>query len=450
MPRPSGPPGHTLLRAFVSRDPSRPVQWFERTAREYPRICHVPAPGRHTYVINDAELVTELLRDHGRDLRKGVIFDVMKTLFGEGLLTSEGEVHRRQRRLMQPAFHHELIARYADAMVTATLDHGRSWRDGETVDMSTEMLALTLTNVGETLFGSDLRSDVKIVGAALTDALSGLRKVGYLPAAKQILSLPLPVSRKTRAAVATIDTIVRRIITERRAGGEVVDTGDLLSKLLLAEVDGAGMTDEQVRDEVVTTLLAGHETTAMALTWTWYLLSQHPEVARRVHTELDSVLGDRPPTASDIARLPQTRAAIAETLRLYPPGWGFPRTVSREFVLDGWTIPVGSVCAVSQWVLHRDERYWKEPLRYLPERWIQPDGSFDEWAPGQPRGSWFPFGMGNRICIGEGFAWMEAVLTVATLSQRWRAEVVPGHRVVVKGDLTLRTANGMPMTLRSR
>jgi cytochrome P450 len=450
VPRPSGPSGISLLRAFTSHDPSRPVQWFERTAREYPRICHVWGPGRHTYVVNEAGLVHELLHTNGRFLRKGAIFDVMKSLFGEGLLTSDASLHRRQRRLMQPAFHQARIAQYAEEMVTAADAHQRGWRDGETVDMTRQMLALTLTVVGRTLFGSDLRGDVTMMGQALQDSLAGLRKVGYLPLGTLILSLPLPVSRRTRAAVAAVDTTVSRVIAQRRAAGEITDTGDLLSMLLLAEEDGAGMSDRQIRDEVVTIMLAGHETTAMALTWTWHLLATHPERAEWLYEELAEVLGDRAPTVADVARLPRTRAVIAESMRLYPPAWGFSRVVTRDLTLDGWLIPAGSVCAVSQWALHRDPRYWQEPERYLPERWLRPDGGFDEARPGQPRGAWFPFGVGNRICIGEQFAWMEAVLVIATIFRHWRAEPDPGHEVAVEGDLTLRTAHGLRLTLRAR
>jgi cytochrome P450 len=450
VPRPPGPSGISLLRAFTSSDPSDPVHWFERTAREYPGICHVWAPGRHTYVVSDAALVHELLHTHGRYLRKGAIFEVMKSLFGEGLLTSDADLHRRQRRLLQPAFHHGRIARYAEYMVTAAEAHQRGWRDGETVDMAAQMLALTLTIVGKTLFGSDLRGDVAMMGRALQAALVGLRQVGYLPLGSLILSLPLPTSRRTRAAVTEIDTAVRRVISQRRDADEVTDTGDLMSMLVLASEDGQGMDDRQVRDEVVTILLAGHETTAMALTWTWYLLASHPEQGDLLADELSSVLGDRDPTAADFAQLPRTRAIIAEAMRLYPPAWGFSRTVNRELVLGGWTIPAGSVCAVSQWALHRDPRYWQDPHSYLPERWLRPDGGFDESQPGQPRGAWFPFGMGNRICIGEHFAWMEAVLVIATICRRWRPELVADHPVRVEGDLTLRTAHGMRVTLHRR
>jgi cytochrome P450 len=401
-------------------------------------------------VVSEAGLVNELLQTHGRHLRKGAIFEVMKALFGEGLLTSEGDLHRRQRRLLQPAFHHQRIARYAEQMVTAADAHQRGWRDGATVDMSEQMLALTLTVVGRTLFGSDLRGDVSMMGGALRHALAGLRQVGYLPLGALVLSLPLPVSRRTRGAVGAIDTTVRRVVAQRRAGGAVTDTGDLLSMLLLATDGGDGMSDQQVRDELVTIMLAGHETTAAALTWTWHLLADHPEQAEPLHAELAGVLADRAATAADLARLPRTRATVAEAMRLYPPAWGFSRTVGRDIELDGWRIPAGSVCAVSQWALHRDPRYWREPERFVPDRWLRPDGEFDESYPGQPRGAWFPFGIGNRICIGEQFAWMEAVLVLATVCRRWRVEPAPGRPVVVEGDLTLRTAHGLPVTLRAR
>ncbi len=454
--RPPGPGGAAFVRALTARRPRSPVDLFTRIARAYPRVAHTRVFGEHVYVLSHPELVREVLVSHGRQTMKSRGLQMAKHLLGEGLLTSEGELHRRQRRLIQPAFHAERIARYAEEMVTATLEHEERWRArlrGEgaggvvTVELSREMSALTLAVVGRTLFGTDLRGDAGQVGQALEESMRHFRRV-LLPFGERMLRLPLPWSRRALAAGARLDTVVRQIIAERRDGGPD-DAGDLLSMLLLAREDGVGMSDEQVRDEVMTLLLAGHETTANALTWTMYLLARNPEAAEPVYREVHEQLGDRVPGYPDVARLAVTTAAVAEGMRLFPPAWIVGRRLTAPIQLDGWMLPIRSVCLASQWVLHRDPRFWPEPLTYRPGRWLTAAGRFDIAAPGQPRGAYYPFGMGSRMCIGESFAWTEAVIILATLLRRWRPEPVPEWPVDVRPVVTLRPAYGMGMRLRA-
>lgn len=454
VPRPPGPSGASLLRAFTSREPEASGDWFVRTARDYPRLCYLyGGPRRHTYVVNHPDLVSEVLRAKGRVMRKGPPFQVMKELFGEGMITSDEPLHKRQRALAQPAFHAQHIARYATQMVATAAEHERTWRAGRELDMTHDMLALTLAVVGRTLFGADLRGDTDEMGRSLGVALEGFRALGYIPLGRALLRAPLPVSRRTREASERVDRVVRRVIAERRAHQAAGPAGaaaepDLLDLLMVPDAAGERMSDEQLRDEAVTILIAGHETVALALTWLWYLFAEHPAEADAVRAEARAVLGDRLPTVDDFPRLPRARAAIAESMRLYPPAWGFSRTVLEDTTLDGWPVPAGSVCAISMWALHRDPRFWADPADFRPARWLTADGDFDEAAPGQPRGAWLPFGMGSRICIGMSFAWTEAVLALAVLCRRWRPELTPQARVAPRGDVSLRPAYGVPMVLR--
>ena len=463
--RPPGPGGAAFVRALTARRPREPVDLFTRTARAYPRLAHTRVFGEHVYLLNHPDLVRQVLVTAGRTTVKSRGLQVAKHLLGEGLLTSEGELHRRQRRLIQPAFHAARIARYAEQMVAAAAEHSAGWRvsavpgpagaAGEmTVDVAREMSALTLAIVGRTLFGADLRDAAAEVAAALETTLLSFRRV-LLPFGERVLYLPLPWNRRTLAARDRLDTLVRQVIAQRRAEGPR-DAGDLLSMLLLAGAGGEAMSDEQVRDEVMTLMLAGHETTANALTWCLYLLDRDEQAAAAVYAEVDGVLGGpgsarrRLPRYDDLAALPLATAAVAEAMRLFPPAWTMGRRLTEDLVLDGWTVPAGSVCLASQWVLHRDPRFWPDPLAYRPRRWLAAGGGFDPAAPGQPRGAYFPFGQGSRMCIGESFAWAEAVLVLATLLRDWRAGMLPDWPVDVRPAITLRPAYGMGMRLRAR
>ena len=447
MPRPRGPRGAPLLRRFLLRGDV--PGFFVGLERDYPLVTHLRILGEHAYVINSPDAIVDVFLTHGRMTMKGRGLQGTRAVLGNGLLTSEGETHLRNRRLVQPAFHRDRIAGYARDMVALAEEHGRAWQPGTRVDMQSDMAALTLAIVGRTLFGADLTGDARDVGAALNTMLEGMGNRLLLgPAA---LRLPTPGQRQSLAAAAALDALVQRLIDDHRSTG---DTGDMLSMLIAAQEDGIGFDDDQVRDEAMTLVLAGHETTAMTLTWTWLLLARNPAEAAWLHEELDDVLSDGPPAMEDVAHLPRTRAVVAESLRLYPPAWMLGRRLLEDRQIGGdgesWTLPAGSIAIISPFALQRSPRWWDSSLAFRPQRWIDAHGQFSEDAPGQPRGAWFPFGWGNRRCIGESFAWTEAVLVLATLARDWAPTVLPGHEVTPRPAVTLRTSDGLPMTLVRR
>jgi cytochrome P450 len=351
---------------------------------------------------------------------------------------------RRQRRLMQPAFHRERIAGYGPSMVEFTERLLASCRDGEVREIQSDMMRLTLQIACETLFGSDVAGEAAEVGAAFTTALECLQvRISGL----QILlpdGVPTPTSLRLRRAVRRLDGLVYRIVAERRASA--ADRGDLLSLLLGARDadDGTGLTDRQLRDEVLTLVFAGHETTALALTWAWYLLAQHPAAEARLHAELAAVLGGRGPKAADVARLPFTNAVIAEALRLYPPVWGLGREATENTTLGGYPVGKGTIVLLSPWTLQRDPRYYAEPDAFRPERWL------DGLAQRLPRFAYFPFGGGPRQCIGNSFALLEAALVLATIAQRYHLALVPGQTIRPMPTGTLRPQDPIRMQLQVR
>ena len=318
------------------------------------------------------------------------------------------------------------------------------WADGGTIDVAEDMMRLTLGIVGLTLFAADVEAQARNVGEALTAVLNSFWTT-MLPFADLLEKLPIGVLKRGREARAELDRIIYGLIAERRASPG--DRGDLLSMLLLAqdeEAGGRGMSDAQVRDEAMTIFLAGHETTANALSWTWYLLDQSPEVEARLHGEVDRVLGDRPPTMADIPNLPFVEQVLMESMRLYPPAWIIGRRAIGEYTVGDYTLPPRTLVLVSPYVTQRDPRFFADPERFLPERWT-PD-----FKQGLPPFAYFPFGGGTRRCIGESFAWMELVLVVATIAQQWQFRLAPGHPVVPQPVVTLRLKHGLRMTAERR
>jgi cytochrome P450 len=361
-------------------------------------------------------------------------------------LTSEGEHHRRQRRLAQPAFHRKRIDAYGATMTDYAERYSSRWTDGAQVDIAHEMMRLTLAIVGKTLFNSDVESEADDVRESLTEIMEMFQML-LLPYSEYLERLPLPQNRRFLRARARLDAVIYRIISERRASGE--DAGDLLSMLMHArdeEGDGGGMSDRQLRDEVMTIFLAGHETTANALAWTWYLLAQHPEVEAKLHAELDRVLdgGRRLPAVEDLAALRYTEMVFSESMRLYPPAWTVGRLAVKDYEVGGYTVPAGSLVLISQYVMQRDPRFWPDPLRFDPERWTP------EARESRPQYSYFPFGAGARRCVGEGFAWMEGSLLIASIARRWRMRLDPAHPVVEHPRITLRPKHGVRVTLEKR
>ncbi|MDT4952555.1 MAG: hypothetical protein QOJ02_693 [Acidobacteriota bacterium] len=440
---PPGPKGQLIGGNFrpFRRDA---LSYLQQATREHGDIVHFRFGPQHVYFLNHPDHIKDVLVTHHQSFMKGRALQRSKRLLGEGLLTSEGDFHRRQRRLAQPAFHRGRIASYATVMTEMAARTASRWRDGETLDISQEMMRLTLAIVAKTLFDADVEAEADEIGAALT-AVMELFDMLLMPFSELLEKLPLPHVRRFRRAKERLDATIYRIIEERRQSKE--DRGDLLSMLLSArdeEGDGGGMSDLQVRDEVMTLFLAGHETTSNALTWTWYLLSEHTEVEAKLHAELDAVLEGRPPAFEDVARLRYTEMVLAESMRLYPPAWAIGRLALKDYEVGGYTIPAKSLVLLSQYVTQRDERFFPEPARFDPERWTP------EAKEARPQFSYFPFGGGPRRCIGEGFAWMEGVLLTAALAQRWRMRLIPNHRVETNAVITLRPKYGMRMTMEKQ
>ena len=423
-----------------------PLKFLTRIAREHGDVVHFRMGPQHVYVLNHPDLIRDALVTRQDHFHKGRALQRSKRLLGEGLLTSEGEHHRRQRRLAQPGFHRKRIESYGATMTDYAERYSSAWQDGAEVDIAHEMMRLTLAIVAKTLFNADVEGEADDVGEALTEIMEMFQML-LLPYSEYLEKLPLPQNRRFLRARARLDAIIYRIIAERRASNE--DVGDLLSMLLHArdeEGDGGGMTDEQLRDEVMTLFLAGHETTANALAWTWFLLAQHPEVETKLHAELDEVLdgGSRLPTVEDLPRLRYTEMLFSESMRLYPPAWTVGRRAVKDYTAGEYTVPAGSLVLISQYVMHRDPRFWPDPLRFDPERWTP------EAKESRPQYAYFPFGAGARRCVGEGFAWMEGSLLIASIARRWRMSLVPTHPVVEHPRITLRPKHGIRVTLEKR
>jgi cytochrome P450 len=419
-----------------------PPAFLERMAREYGDLVYLPVGRQRIYYAGHPDAVRDILVTNQSKFKKSRMLERARVLLGDGLLTSEGELHKRQRRLMQPAFHRDRLAVYGAAMASRADAAQARWEPSKTFDVSQEMMRLTLDIVGRTLFSSEVDSEAEEIGTALNQVF-GLFEVILMPFSEWLEKLPLPSVRRFHRARARLDQTIYRLIAERRANPR--DTGDLLSMLLLAqdEDDHGGMTDVQVRDEALTLFLAGHETTANALTWAWYLLSQNPEAEAALHAEFDHVLNGRIPTVDDLPQLRYTAGVFSEVLRLYPPAWGIGRRALEDYPLGDFVIPAQSVVLTSPYVVHRDPRWFPEPLAFRPERWLVEDSS-------RPKFAYFPFGGGTRVCIGERFAWMEGILVLATIGQHWRLRLEPGHRVEMHARITLRTKYGMRMTAEAR
>ena len=400
--------------------------------------------GVQAFLINHPDLIRDLLVTNQSKFIKGRALQRAKGLLGEGLLTSEKEFHLRQRRMIQPAFHRNRVNEYAKAMIEFSDKMSNEWRDGDERDIDKEMMRLTLWIVGKTLFSANVEDEANEVGAAMTTIVSMFNFL-LLPFSELLEKLPIPQAKRFRNAKKILDEVIYKIIDERRKSGE--DKGDLLSMLLLAqdEETGGAMTDEQVRNECLTLFLAGHETTANALTWTFYLLSQNAEKEAKFHAELNEILGDKPLTPEDYPRLKYTEQILAESMRLFPPAWTIGRLATEEHEFAGYKIPKKSLVLASQFVMHHDARFWEKPDEFLPERWeklsIKEAGN---------KFIYFPFSKGVRSCIGESFAWMEGVLLLANLGRNWKLNLMPEQKIALQPMITLRPKYGMKMKIEKR
>jgi cytochrome P450 len=395
-------------------------------------------------LLNGTDHVEHVLVKNNRNFMKGRYFRQELSFLGRGLLTSEGEFWRRQRRLSQPAFHRKRINAYGEVVVSYAERMLKRWREEETRDVHQEMMRLLLEVVAKVLFDAEI-DRAEEVGKALGRVAKRFDEQGSAKLLRLLLGpLPTPTDLRFRRAVEQLDELIYAIIDECRTCAK--DTGDLLSMLLCArDEEGERMSDKQLRDEAMTILLAGHETNALALSWSWYLLSQHPEVEAKLLDELREVLGDRAPTVEDLPRLRYTQMVLKESMRLYPPAWILGRRALEDYEVGGYSIPRDSLVILSPYVMHRDPRFFPDPERFDPERFTP------EARAARPQFSYFPFGGGPRRCVGEGFAWMEAVLMLAALARRWRLRLAPGADVRTEPRITLRPGKGgLPMRTEAR
>lgn len=447
---PPGPEGSLLTGNLLdyTRDHLGFLTWCAREYGDVTRLRFVNVP---VYLLNHPDHIEYVLVRNNRNFIKSRGERVSLGFLGQGLLTSEGSFWRRQRRLAQPAFHRERVAAYGEVMVESAERMVATWRDGEARDVHRYMMRLTLEIVAKTLFGVPLQpAEFEEIGGALAVIVE--RFTGRGGVFFQIPErIPTPGNLRFKRALATLDALIYGIIQGRRVNGEANgeeadDRGDLLSMLLAArdEETGEGMGDKQLRDEVMTIFLAGHETTANALSWTWRLLARHPDIENRLHDELEEVLAGRLPAIGDLSRLKYTDAILKESLRLYPPAWAFGREAVENCEIGGYHVPAGTQLLMSQWVMHRDPRYYEDPLEFRPERWL--DGSTNML----PKYAYFPFGGGPRLCIGQSFAKMEAILLLTTIARGFRLRTAPGERVTPQPSITLRPENGMWMVLQKR
>ena len=423
-------PGGNFLK--FRRDPLTFFTGIQRTHGDFARFS---LAGQEICLVSHPDWIEDILITSARKFHKGVALQRAKRLLGEGLLTSEGKRHLKQRRTIQPLFHRQQVQMFAETMVKHAVRWRESIADGSTIDVTGEMAALTLAIVGETLFSSNVQSDTDEVRQALNDSVRtfGLATIPYVELFEK---LPLPMFVKLRRARERLDRVVHRVIAERRASNET--RADLIAMLLAARDPEnpaePGMSDAQIRDEAMTIFLAGHETTANAMSWTWFLLASHPQVEQKLHDEIDRVLAGKVPAVEDVPKLEYTRAVIAESMRLYPPAWTMGRKAIEPHTVGGYTIMPGSVALLSQWVVHRDPRWWPEAEAFEPDRWIA--GSRFPAPGSRPRYAYFPFGGGARICIGESFAWTEAILLLATIGQQWKFATekppVPEPRITLR------------------
>ena len=440
-PEPPGEPFIHHLRLYRNK----PLEFLGRCVLEYGDVVRLRFPGTIGHLISSPEGARHVLQDNARAYDKQLPgAEKIRSLLGTGLLTSEGDFWLRQRRLMQPAFHRQRLAGFAALMVRDADEMATQWerlaRVGKPVDVAAEMMRLTLRVVGETLLSKDLTADASLVGRALP-VVNHHVSDRFTRLVDPPEWLPIPSTRRYHRARADLDAVVMGVIEERRHSGH--DAGDLLSMVLAArdEETGEGMTDRQIRDEVLTIMLAGHETTANTLAWTFYLLDRNLEVSQRLTAEVRAVLGDRLPTLEDLPRLEYVRMVVDESMRLFPPGWLIARHALEDDEIGGYHIPAGSVVLVPPWTVQRNPRVWENPEAFDPERFRK-----DKLASIQ-RYAHFPFGGGPRFCIGSNFALMEAQLLLATLAQKFRPRLVPGTKVRLDPQITLRPAGGLPMTI---
>jgi cytochrome P450 len=439
--------GH-WLRGCLREIQNAPLELYPAIRRQCGDFaCARALPGFPFYVLFHPDAVEHVLQKNAKNYRKtDTLLKPMRLLVGNGLFTSEGDFWLRQRRLMQPAFNRQHLVGLTERMSAATEIMLREWQTkeaGRTLDIAEEMTRLTLRIASTTLFSTDVSGDSSDIGQAFR---ATFEYVSRRMSARLMLPLwvPTPGNRRFRRAKRLLDDVVLKIIEGRRKSG--AGMGDLLDLLLAAqdEESGGGMTDQQLKDEVLTLLTAGHETAAAALSWSWHLLSQHPEVQNALFDEARGRLQGRLPTPEDVAHLPLARAVFEEAMRLYPPAWGLPRETIGPDEIAGHPLPAKAMVILVQWVTHRHPDFWDEPERFKPERFLA------ENAAGRAKFAYFPFGGGPRVCIGNTFALTEGTLVLAAVAQHYRVEPEPGHAVIPDPTFTLRPKNGVVVRVSRR
>jgi cytochrome P450 len=444
------PPGfqrNLLWFAFRKFRPANPILLFQHLAEKYGDIAHYKIGWHHIVFLNHPDYIREVLVVQNDNFIKERTVRRTKMLLGAGMITAEGAQHRMQRQVAQPAFHRQRIPEYAGTMIREAARMRDRWRHGEQRDIAIDMMHLTLNVVAQTLFATDLREEVDELASAINRIMGLYNFLVMLPAAEWLVHVRPPGLAAFVRARKRIDAVVYRMIAAHRQRSS--HGGSLLDLMLAASpdpgsADHGSASEQSLRDQVITIFLAGYETVANALSWTWYLLSQNPKCERRFHQEIDRELQGRLPTFDDLPRLRYAEMVLAESMRLYPPAWAMGRYARDDFQLGAFFLPAKTTVLISQFVTHRDARFFPDPLRFDPERFTP------EAKAHRTKLTYFPFGAGARQCIGESFAWMESVLLLITLAQKWKLRLVPGHRVEPEPLITLRPKYGMKMQVESR
>lgn len=429
-------------------DPTNPILLFEHLQR-YGRAAHYRILLYDVVLLNEPADISEVLIDKAASFGKDRTQKRMKILLGDGMITSDGEKHNRGRRIAAPAFHRRRIERYAAQIAQLADGLCAKWQPGIETDIAAEMMRLALRITARTLFDTEVTAEIHEINDQVNIVMDLYHFLVALPRAELLLNTPLPQMRRFRAAKKRLDEVVDGMIGARQAETDLDLHGDLLSMLVAARDDQAGgdghrLDSQEIRDQVLTLFLAGFETVANALAWTWLLLGQNPEAETRFHAELDAVLGGRLPTYEDIPRLEYTAMVLSESMRLYPPAWAMGREVLEDVSIGPYRLRKGTTVLFSQYIVHRNPRWFPDPERFCPERFTQ------EAKAGRPRFAYFPFGGGGRQCIGESFAWMEAILALATIARRWRVEPVAGQKIELQPKITLRPKNGIRVRVLPR
>ncbi|MDJ0632748.1 MAG: cytochrome P450 [Xenococcaceae cyanobacterium MO_188.B29] len=435
--QPPGPRGLSLLSSLVEYT-FTPIEFLLKSAREYGDVVSLSIGPIRTYLFNHPDLIDEVLNKQNQNCIKDISYRALKGVFGDGLLLSDGDFWKRHRRMIQPAFTAERIAGYASTIVADTSQMLAKWRSGEIYDIHQEMSQLTIKLITQTMFGVDVtETALEILEALDTIMLHYIHQTKtwfLLPA-----WLPTPENRQAHRATKRLNEIVYGIIEQRRKSPK----DDLLSRMLqVKDEDGSQLSDRQLRDEVITLMLAGYETTTNALTWTLMLLAQNPEAEAKLVAEVRSVLEERLPTINDLPKLCYTEMVLKESMRLYPPAWIVGRELTRDCTIGDYYLARGTTIYLSQWVVHRDPRFFANPEQFLPERWE------DNLEQRLPRCAYFPFGAGPRVCIGKAFSMMEATLILAMVAQKFRLTLIPDQSIELLPSITLRPKHGVKMMFK--